>query len=253
MLKHIYLITILTFLFSCGIQRKKIVYFNDSSKTENEKIKFEPTYKKDDILGITISGGDENTLKLLNSDNSLSSTNKSYMSGTPVNNGYLIDNNGEINLPLIGKIKVEGLTRNELVKNLEQKLTQYIKTPIVYVQIQNYRVTILGEVRNPGTYTIPNEKISLLELLGIAGDLTIYGVRKNILIIREENNIKKEYRIDLTNKDLLSSNEFYLQQNDVVYIEPNRSKINSSLVSTTAGVFISIASLIITTVNLIVK
>ena len=252
MLRLIYIVTILLSIISCSIQRKRIVYFNQASKIENEKIKFEPTYKKDDILGITISGGDENTLKLLNSANLLSGTNKSYTSGTPVSNGYLIDNNGEINLPLIGKIKVEGLTRSDLINTLENKLTPYIKTPIVYVQIQNYRVTILGEVRNPGTYTIPNEKISLLELIGIAGDLTMYGVRKNILIIREENNIKKEYRIDLTKKDFLS-NEFYLQQSDIIYIEPNRSKVNSSLVNPTAGIFISIASLIITTINLISK
>jgi polysaccharide export outer membrane protein len=253
MFRLIYITSILLSILSCSIQRKKIIYFNDTSRIENEKITFEPTYKKDDILGITISGGDENTLKLLNSANLLSGTNKSYTSGTPVSNGYLIDNNGEINLPLIGKIKVEGLTRSDLISSLEDKLMPYIKTPIVYVQIQNYRVTILGEVRNPGTYTIPNEKISLLELIGIAGDLTMYGVRKNILIIREENNVKKEYRIDLTKKDILSSKEFYLQQSDIVYIEPNRSKVNSSMVSPTAGIFISIASLIITTVNLLVK
>ena len=252
MIKLKYLFILLLLIISCGIQKKNVIYFNEKPKAENKEISFEVKFKKDDILAINISGGDENTLKILNSS-VITSTNKTYNSGTPILNGYLVDNNGEINLPILGKLKVEGLNRNELIKILEEKLIPYLKNPIVYVQIQNYRVTILGEVKNPGTYSIPNEKISLLELIGISGDLTIYGKRNNILIIREINNVKNEIRVDLTKQNILSSSDYYLQQNDIIYIEPNRSKINSSLVSPTAGIFISIASLIITTINLIVK
>ena len=128
-----------------------------------------------------------------------------------------------------------------------------INKPVVTLQIQNFHVTILGEIKTPGTITIPNEKINILELIGIAGDLTIYGVRKNILVLREENGRKKEYRIDLTRSDFINSPVFNLQQNDVVYVEPNQSKINSSRVSSTAGIFVSVATLIITTINSFAK
>ena len=136
---------------------------------------------------------------------------------------------------------------------LKDKLKDYLQNPVISIQIQNFRVTILGEVRNPGTFTIPNEKISIIEALGLAGDLTINAVRKNVKVIREENNIKKEYLIDLTKKDFILSPVFYLNQNDIVYIEPNRAKINSSMVSSAAGVFISIATLLVTTINTISK
>jgi polysaccharide export outer membrane protein len=132
---------------------------------------------------------------------------------------------------------------------LEQKLSSYINNPIVTLQIQNYKITILGEVKNPGTYTIPNEKISLIEIIGIAGDLTIYGKRKNILVLREENGKIKEYRVDITKSEFINSTVYYLIQNDVIYVEPNQSKINSSRVSSTAGIFVSIAALVITTIN----
>ncbi len=132
---------------------------------------------------------------------------------------------------------------------MEQKLSSYINNPIVTLQIQNYKITILGEVKNPGTYTIPNEKISLIEIIGIAGDLTIYGKRKNILVLREENGKIKEYRVDITKSEFINSTVYYLIQNDVIYVEPNQSKINSSRVSSTAGIFVSIAALVITTIN----
>ena len=137
---------------------------------------------------------------------------------------------------------------------LKEKLSAYINNPVVNIQILNFKVTVLGEVNTPGTFKIPNERITILEALGLAGDLKITGVRKNVLVIRDNNGEKEEFRVNLTDRELFNSPIYYLQQNDVVYVEPNAaSRSNSTIWKTTGGVFISLTSLIITTIVLIVK
>lgn len=250
-MKIFYILYFILILSSCA-SRKDIVYFqgNEQINTDNY---YSFRFKKDDFISINISGIDESSYKLFNSPQSVTNLNKGYTNGVPPINGYLIDVNGNIDFPVLGTIKLEGLTRFEAIELFKSKLKDYLQNPVITIQIQNFRVTILGEVRNPGTFTIPNEKISILELIGLAGDLTINAVRSNIKVIREENNIKKEYIIDITKKDFINSPVFYLNQNDIVYIEPNRAKINSSIVSSAAGVFISIATLLVTTINTISK
>ncbi len=243
---YFYILIIIT-SNSCGL-KKEVVYFKNSETIDLELKDNSPILRKDDFISILVLGGDENTLKLVNPPQSQGGM-RGYATGTPTNNGYLIDEKGEINFPLIGKIKLEGLSRNQAINLIEEKLVSLINNPIVNLQIQNFRVTILGEIKTPGTFTIPNEKVNILELIGIAGDLTIYGVRKNILVLRDENGRKKEYRLDLTKSDFINSPVYNLQQNDIIYIEPNQSKINSSRVSSTAGIFVSVATLIITTIN----
>ena len=243
---YFYILIIIT-LNSCGL-KKDVVYFKNSETIDLELNQNSPILRKDDFISITVLGGDDNTLKLVNPTQTQGGA-RTYTSGTPSAIGYLIDEKGEINFPLIGKIKLEGLSRNQAINLIEEKLGSLINTPVVTLQIQNFRVTILGEIKTPGTYTVPNEKINILELIGIAGDLTIYGVRKNILVLREENGRKKEYRIDITKSDFINSPVYNLQQNDIVYVAPNQSKINSSRVSATAGIFVSVATLIITTIN----
>lgn len=249
-MKVFYFIIINLIFISCAT-RKDIVYFQG-----NEQVKFEDFYtvrfKKGDFLSINIHGVDESSYKLFNLPEA-SSAARGYTNGTPPSSGYLVDVNGNIDFPLLGYIQLEGLTILEATELLKKKLKDYILNPIISIKIQNYKVTILGEVRNPGTFTIPNEKISIVELLGLAGDLTINALRHNIKVIREENNIKKEYIIDLTKKQFISSPVYFLQQNDIVYIEPNRSKINSSIIGSAAGVFISITTLLVSTINTITK
>jgi polysaccharide export outer membrane protein len=176
-----------------------------------------------------------------------------YVNGISAKGGYLIDENGKINFPLIGEIQLAGLTRTEATNLIQNKLREFINDAIVTLRIQNFKITILGDVKIPGTYNIPNERLTLIEAIGLAGDLNITGVRNNVLVIREENGIKKEYRLDLTKNDIFTSPVYYLNQNDVVYVEPNRAKRNTSIVSSTAGIFISVASLVITTINVIIK
>ena len=133
-------------------------------------------------------------------------------------------------------------------------MSSYISNPSIIVRILNYKVTVLGEVKNPGTFTIPNERITILEAIGIAGDLQITAVRNNVMVIREVDGKRMEYRVDLTSKNLFSSPAYYLTQNDVVYVEPNRAKVNSAVVNATnVGIFISASSILISLLVLITQ
>ena len=144
--------------------------------------------------------------------------------------GYLVNFDGTIQFPMLGSIKAAGFTKEQLKENLRKSIVdrQLLLDPIVNIRYLNFRVTVLGEVKNPTVLTIPNEKVSLLEAIGLAGDLTIYGKRENVLIIREENGQKLIKRINLNSNELLSSPYYYLKSDDVVYVEPNKARVASA-------------------------
>jgi len=243
------------------VSKKKINYFQDQETTDTTQVKkihsnYTPILRKDDFLSISVNSMDIESIKPFISEqglNSASSQVPGYSTGIAASTGYLIDSNGDIDFPIIGKIKLAGLNRMEATELIKSKLIAYVSNPTVNIRIQNFKVTVLGDVSRPGSFNIPNERISLIEALGIAGDLNITGVRQNVLVIRDVDGVKTEYRVDLTSKNVFNSPVYYLTQNDVVYVEPNRAKRNSSLISSTAGVFISIASLVITTISLITR
>jgi len=246
-------ILILIILINSCASKKKYVYFNETINQEKNLQNFNPTLKTGDILNIIVfSSAPENAvpfnLPIINTN-----IRAGYTNGIASNPGYLINNNGTIDFPIIGEISLINLTTTEASNLIKSKLLNYISEPIVNIHIDNFKITILGEVRNPGTFQIPNERITILEALGLAGDLTINGIRKEILLIRDENGQKKEIKIDLTNNSILNSEYYYLTQNDVIYVKPNQAKVNSSVVSSSYGMFISIASLLITTINVITK
>ncbi len=147
--------------------------------------------------------------------------------GAPV--GYLVNTEGSIQFPLIGNIKAEGLTKNQLKDNIAKTLIEkkLLLDPIVTIRFVNFRVTVLGEVNHPTVVSVPNEKISLLEALGLAGDMTIYAKRNNVLVIREANDQKIIQRLNLNSEELFTSPYYYLQSNDIVYVEPNKAKVAS--------------------------
>ena len=158
--------------------------------------------------------------------------------------GYLVNNDGNIQFPILGTLKAEGLTKEQLKASITKKLVdrQLLTDPIVTIRLMNFRVTVLGEVRNPNVIQVPSEKISLLEAIGLAGDLTIYGKRENVLVIREENGQKVIKRINLNSSELLTSPYYYLKSDDVVYVEPNKSRVASSRSSDWVPVVISALS-----------
>lgn len=252
--------SVLVFNTSC-VSKSKINYFqnntstNDSTNLSVLNKSFTPTFKVDDFISVDVSALNEESIKpfLLNIQNIGGGQPPAYTNGIAARSGYLIDANGEIMLPIIGKIKLAGLNRIEATELIQSKLSEYIMNPVVNIRIQNFKITVLGDVKTPGSYNIPNERITILEAIGIAGDLNMTGVRQTVMVIRDINGVKTQFSVDLTSNDVFQSPVYYLEQNDVVYVEPNRPKRNSSLVSSTTGVFISITSLIITTVTLITR
>lgn len=238
--------------FGCA-SKKNFLYFQDSNTSQTQS-KFELKLSQGDLLSIQVFGCDEESIKIFNIPSSTSqSSNRGYFVGATVPQGYLINKEGEIDFPVIGKIKLEGITLDNAIEIIKSKLSHYLKEPKVNIQIQNFKITVLGDVKNPGTIQVPNEKITLLEAIGIAGDLNITALRKNIIVLRDEGSIKKQYRVDITNKEFMNSQVYYLQQNDVIYVESNQAKINSSNVSGSSSIIVAIASLIITTVNILIR
>ncbi len=168
---------------------------------------------------------------------------------------YLVDNEGDINFPVLGKLHIAGYTRTELEKMLKGKIyPQYItEEPIVTVRFVNYKVSVLGEVNRPGQYQFSSEKVNLLDALAMAGDLTIFGKRNNVLLKRQNADGSNEFvRIDLQDKDLALSPYFYMQQNDVIYIEPNKARGNSSSIGSTENMTISIVGTLISVATLLI-
>lgn len=246
----------ITFIFlnqSCGI-RKRTVYFQEGTYKDTVAFHFTPVFELDDFLSVTITAEDPESVKAFNLPQQQGNINNGYLTGNPVPTGYLVDEKGEIHLPILGKIKVSGKTRTEVVDTIEMLLEGYLKSPTVQIQIQNFKVTVLGDVKNPGTFKIPNERITLIEAIGLAGDMRMSGVRTNVLVIRDSCGTKQEFRVDLTKKDFFSSPVYYLKQNDVVYVEPNAAaRSEGTLWKTTGAIFISLTSLIITTVTIITR
>ena len=252
-MKYIFVISLLFIIISCNTH-KKLVYFQEEISSSKNNINYTPTFKTDDLLSIIISGDSPEAAIPFNlaPSGTTQTLNSGYSTGNTERTGYLIDNTGNIHMPILGNISLIGLTRVEATILIKEQLVQYISNPIVNIQVLNFKISVLGDVNQPGTFRIPNERITLLEAIGLSGDLNITGNRKNVLIIRDVNGEKEEFRVDLTSSDVFSSNAYYLEQNDVVYIEPNKASRNNSTVWKTSGsIFLSSIALVITTVNLL--
>lgn len=168
---------------------------------------------------------------------------------------YLVNNEGEIDFPVIGRLKVGGLTKNEAEDLIREQLKPYLKeTPIVTVRMANYKIAVLGEVARPGSFTVSNEKVNVLEALAMAGDMTVYGLRTNVKLIREDADGKRSiHELDLTKSDLVLSPYYYLKQNDILYVTPNQTKARSSDIGTTTTTWISATSIMVSIASLIVN
>lgn len=246
------LIALMVGLTGCT-SSKKILYFQNIDDAELKPLttEYEAVIKKDDRLTIVVSGPDKLvcapynlTLNEMNANGGGYSTNPEQSTLS-----YLVDPNGDIEFPILGKIHVEGMTRNDLVNYLTEEIGKDVKEPIVYVSFRNYKITILGEVRSPGTYTIDSEKINILQALGRAGDLNLTAKRENILLLREENGVVTHHRIDLRDKDILESPYFYLQQNDVIYVSPSATRVATA--TTATGIWSVVLSSLTTLITVI--
>lgn len=227
-----WLLILVVFFTSC-ISRKQITYFQDIPGSDTTKSSpnsglrtalYEPTIKPGDILNITVMSLSAESNALINypfTSQNMSAPEKTLTQSTP---GFLVDNEGNIQVPMLGNIKVDGLTPSQIRKYLTEQLEKYLQSPTVSVRFSNFKITILGDVARPGVYPVSNERITIMEALGLAGDLTVFGLRNGVKLIREENGKNKMHKIDLTSKEILNSPYMYLQPNDVIYVDPSSGK-----------------------------
>lgn len=215
-----------------------------------------PTIQSDDLLSITVNSLSVESNMLFN-QGVLGTLGSTVSEGrtTQTIEGYLVDKDGMINFPVIGKIHLGGLTKAVATDTITAILSrEYVKDPTVNIRFLNFKVTLVGEVNNPSTITIPTEKLNILEALSMAGDLTVVGKRENVLIIREQDGIRNFIRIDLNDKNLVNSPDYYLMQNDIIYVEADKFKAaQASLARANAQFFISIGLSIVTLFTLFVS
>lgn len=244
-------VILLSLLSSCA-SRKELVYFQPDSIALNSSYELNaPKLQPGDILAISVTADD---IRATEPFNQISPYNTgTIQTSNPFIPTYAIDVDGNIDFPKIGTIKLAGITRTEAIKLLKSKVAKYIVEPGISMEIRNFRVTVLGEVKTPGSYSVINDRITILEAIGMAGDLTINGVRNNVMVIREQNGKKEEYRVDLTKREVLNSPVYYLTQNDVIYVEPNGARIQSSKYTQNTSIFVSIASVVITVISVLTR
>ena len=244
---------------SC-ISSKKMIYMQgaaDALKDHPQTIEqdYELRIKPDDQLYIMLSSKEPELLTLF-SNTQMLGTASGNSSSSQEANGFQVDKNGKIELPILGEIKVSGMTRKELEKEIKQRLEsgQYIKEPTVIVRFKAFKVAVMGEVGNPGLQDVKGDRITILEALSMAGDLQPTAKRENILVLREVDGKRQAYTVDLTSgRDVLESPCYYLQQNDVVYVEPNKSiNVKGSSALSYLGAGASIISVLASIVSLVV-
>lgn len=251
LIRFTFLTGVLLLLVSC-VAREKVLYLQQSAAV-NSVTSYEPILQPDDVVMITVTSENPEVAAPYNLSVITVQGSTENAAGTQRMQTYILDKEGKIEFPMLGSIVLGGLTKTEAVATLKGLLKDHINDAVINFRILNFKVTVLGEVQKPGTYTVSSERITLLEAIGMSGDMTIYGNRKNVLLIREKNGTKTTERIDLTKSDFLNSSSYYLSQNDVVYVEPNKTKINSSVIGPNLTVGISALSLIVTIIALTVK
>jgi len=226
------IITVVCFTLTSCVSTKNSVYFADVPDTallrEILPSKFvEPIIQPDDILSITVQTIDPSTSSSINQVSSMPAIGASSASsvGNQMISGFLVDKNGIVSMSMLGDLKLGGLTTFQAKNLIKERASKYYREPTVQVRFANYKITIIGEVAKPAAYTVPNEKVTILDAIGLAGDLTIYGKRENVLLIRDSNGIKELVRLNLNSSEIFKSPYFYLKQNDVIYVEPGKAKV----------------------------
>lgn len=245
-----FLLFLITLSFSSCVNKRNLVYINDIDQFTIQQIneRFSHDYSmrisKGDVLIITVSALDPEAISNFNLPLvSYAIPGSLGVNTTPVLQTYLVDPEGYIVFPIIGKIQLENLTIDEATELLVSKVSQYANNPVVSVRFHNYQITVLGEVNNPGRFTFNTHRVSIFDAIGMASDLTIFGRRQNVLIVREEQGKLQYGRVDLTSKAIFSSPFYFLQQNDVIYVEPTGDRI---LATQQVNMYLSIFSTITT-------
>ena len=250
------------FLLTACQSYKKVPYFQNVevvNEVEQQESLYDAKIMPKDLLTIVVSCTNPELAIPFNltvaSNAGMAVSNSSYVTTQPVLQPYLVDNEGNINFPVLGELKLGGLTKREAEQLIIDKLKPYMKeTPIVTVRMVNYKISVIGEVTRPGTFTISNEKVNLLEALAMAGDMTVYGLRDNVKLIREDANGKQQIvTLDLNKAETILSPYYWLQQNDIIYVTPNKAKARNSDVGNSTSLWFSATSILVSIVSLLVN
>ena len=253
---------LLPFLLTACQSYKKVPYFQNVevvNEVEQQEKLYDAKIMPKDLLTIVVSCTSPELAIPFNltvaSNAGIAVSTSSYVTTQPVLQPYLVDNEGNINFPVLGELKLGGLTKREAEQLIIDKLKPYMKeTPIVTVRMVNYKISVIGEVTRPGTFTISNEKVNLLEALAMAGDMTVYGLRDNVKLIREDANGKQQIvTLDLNKAETILSPYYWLQQNDIVYVTPNKAKARNSDVGNSTSLWFSATSILVSIGSLLVN
>lgn len=259
--RNLWLLLLPLLLAACQ-SYKKVPYFQNVevvNEVEQQEKLYDAKIMPKDLLTIVVSCTNPELAIPFNltvaSNAGIAVSTSSYVTTQPVLQPYLVDNEGNINFPVLGELKLGGLTKREAEQLIIDKLKPYMKeTPIVTVRMVNYKISVIGEVTRPGTFTISNEKVNLLEALAMAGDMTVYGLRDNVKLIREDaNGIQQIVTLDLNKAETILSPYYWLQQNDIVYVTPNKAKARNSDVGNSTSLWFSATSILVSIVSLLVN
>lgn len=248
------LLMLISLIGSCS-GSKKIAYFQniDSLNLAASGGLYDAKIMPKDQLTITVSTIDPQAASPFNLS---TAGNNGQLSPTGNLQGYLVDNDGNIDFPVIGKLHVVGLTKTQCQDLIKQKISPYLATterPIVTVRMSSYRITVIGEVNNPGVIPVTTEKMSVIEALAQAGDLTLYGKRDNVMLIREDaTGTKSSHRLNLNDANLINSPYYYLQQNDILYVEPNGVKAKGSGIGSSTTIWFSVTGMAVSLATFII-
>ncbi|MBC8301328.1 MAG: polysaccharide biosynthesis/export family protein [Pelagibacterales bacterium] len=241
MIKSLFYSLILIVLVASCASKKDVYYFQDIDSTASENSFKFLDIQPGDILDIQIKALNPESVLVFQRQSTLGLQQQQVQNRAI--DGYLVGEDGSINLPIVGPIDTSNQSTQVLAQIIQEALTPYINNPTVNIRLLNFRVSVLGEVNNPGTFTVLEERLSLPQALGLAGDLTINGDRNHLLLIRNEEGKKTNQVIDLTKTDFLQSPFYFLKQNDIIYVRPNNARVKSSGLVGNAGTLVSILSL----------
>lgn len=256
---HVFIISLAVLLLSGCTSYKNVAYLQDGNAMNelSEPLSmYDAKIMPKDLLTITVNATDPETAAPFNLtvQTPVNVARSSSLTPQAALQQYLVSNEGTIDFPVLGVLNVGGLTKTEAENLIRTKLGNYLKeTPIVTVRMANYKISVLGEVARPGMFTVSNEKISVFEALALAGDLTIWGMRDNVKIIREDADGQREIiSLNLNKTDIVNSPYYYLQQNDILYVTPNKTKAKNSDIGQTTSLWFSATSILVSLVNIVV-
>ena len=258
-IKSFFLLGVITLIMASCSSYKQVPYLQDPAVV-NAIQEAQPLYDAKimpkDLLTINVNTTDPEAAAPFNLtiQSSINAARTTSLSQQPVLQQYLVNNEGNIDFPVLGTLHIGGLTKSEAENLIREKLKPYLReTPIVTVRMTNYKISVLGEVAHPGTFTVSNEKVNVLEALAMAGDMTIWGMRNNVKLVREDATGKREIiMLDLNDADIVTSPYYYLQQNDILYVTPNKTKSKNSDIGQSTSMWFSATSILVSIASLLV-